>query len=45
MLQASQVKHAYTTIGAAADEDVHTICTEADIIDLLVVSDELRLGG
>lgn len=44
MLEASQVEHSYTPIGAARDKHVNTIGAEADIIDLLVVRDELRLG-
>lgn len=44
MLQAAQVKHPDTSVRAAADEDVHTVCTKSDIVYLLVVRDELSLG-
>jgi hypothetical protein len=43
MLQASQVKHAHTPISATADKDIHAVCTESNIIDFLVVSNELSL--
>lgn len=44
MLQTSEIKHAHATILPAADEDVHTIGTEPNVVDLLVVGDQLRLG-
>lgn len=44
VLQAAKVKHADTTILAAADKDVDTVGTESHIIDLLVVCNELCLG-
>lgn len=45
MFQATQVKHAHAAILPAAHEHIHTLRAEAHVVDLLVVSDKLRLCG
>ena len=44
MLQASEVEHADAAVLAAADKDVDALGTEAHVVDLLVVRNQLRLG-
>jgi hypothetical protein len=44
VLQAAQIEHAHTTIGAAANKDVDAVRTESDVVYLLVVRDQLRFG-
>ena len=44
VLQAPKVEHPHATIRATADKYIDTPRTEAYIKDLLVVSDQLRLG-
>ena len=44
MLETPQVKHPHATISTTADKHVHAAGAEADVVDLLVMSDELRLG-
>ena len=45
MLKASQVEHAHTAISTTADEDIDTVGTESNVINLLVMSNQLCLGG
>lgn len=45
VLEASQIKHADTAIGTAADKDVHAVCTEPNIVDFLIVCNQLSFGS
>ena len=45
MLQASKVEHSYTTVRAAAHEDINTVSTETHVEDLLIMRNELGLGS
>lgn len=44
VLQAAQIKHAHTTISAAANKDVDAVRTESNVIYLLVVRNQLCFG-
>lgn len=44
MLQATQIKHSNTAVLTATDKDIDAVGAEADIIHLLVMCNELRLG-
>lgn len=44
VLQASQIKHADTTIGATADEHINAVGTESNVKHFLVMSNQLCLG-
>lgn len=43
VLQTAEIKHAHTTVLAAADKYIDTVGAESHIVDLLVVSNELGL--
>lgn len=43
MLEASEIKHSYTTICAAADKHIDAVGAESNIVDFLVVGDQLCL--
>ncbi len=43
VLEAPQIKHTHTAVGATANKDVHAVRTEAYVEHLLVVGDELSL--
>src|SRR5690349_12310299 len=45
VLQAAEVKHPHAAVLAATDEDVGALGTEPHIVDLLVVGNQLGLGG
>lgn len=44
VLEAAEVEHADTAVGAAGDEDVDAVGAEADVEDFFVVGDQLGLG-
>lgn len=43
MLEASQIEHADAAICTTADENVNTVRTETNVVNLLVVRNQLRL--
>jgi hypothetical protein len=43
VLEASQIKHPYTTICSTTHKYVYALGTKSHVKDLLVMSDELRL--
>ena len=45
MLETAEIEHANTTVGSATDKDINATCAEAYIEDLLVVGNQLCLGG
>ena len=45
MFEAAEVKHPHAPVCAAADKDIDTLGTEADVEDFFVVSNELGLCG
>ena len=44
MLKTPEVKHAHAPIGAATDKNIDAIGTKSNIVHLLIVGDQLRLG-
>lgn len=45
MFEAAQVEHTHTAVSTAADKHVDAVRTEPNIVHLLVVSNQLRLGS
>ena len=45
MLETAEIEHANTTVGSTTDKDINATCAEAYIEDLLVVGNQLCLGG
>jgi hypothetical protein len=45
VLEAAEIEHAHTAIGATAYKNIHTTCAESHIEDFFVVCDQLRLGS
>lgn len=44
VFETPEIKHAYASVGSTAHKDVDTLGAEANVKDLLVVRNQLRLG-